>query len=127
LTYLCPGSYVPPQGYVDFLGTACPFVERSHCYSSMVTLRVRSLIAPTLEATPSQWVCHYPHPSSQLHLYHQPHPVRAKLAQNFITILLRFFSSSEAPSMGQKEKCLAGHGVACVLAASASLWSFLET
>ena len=47
-----------------------------------------------------------PHPFHPFHLCHKPHPFRAKLAQNFITILLRLVSSSEVPSVGKGKNIL---------------------
>ena len=49
---------------------------------------------------PYQQVCPAT-PCLPFHICHEPHPLRAKLAQNFITILLSLVSSSEAPSMGK--------------------------
>lgn len=43
-------------------------------------------------------------PPVLLHPCHYPYPSRAKLAQNFIIILLRLISSFEAPSVGKEEK-----------------------
>jgi hypothetical protein len=69
------------------------FIIRDLSLSEQYGHRVRVLVSKILEAIPMQKSCHT-----------IPQPFWAKLAQNFITILLRFLSSSDIPSIGKKKK-----------------------
>lgn len=105
------GSYASRDRRLTISWAACPLRElsRQGPQGGEFTQHTLKLLPPSRHALP------LPNPAPSVP---PAHPFRAKLAQNFITILLRLVSSSEAPSVERRQshcysKC--GSGAAAAL------------